>query len=648
MPEFDSLRVLAEQGGVGVGHELTVTMTADQITDETLIVLPCGSTSGNPFWDMGAVISITDSKGGLWSLAEVDLWNVGTIRTDFGAGGSKGNILFGPSGRRTSGALLEVGDTIVIEWFDAGTTLDGTAAVVLGVIGGLTALETELGEGPQYVGLARSQGNDSLLYASEAWVPVAYLDSQPEGFAICISVGQSAAPDLVQGDELGGVDAGTFVMRAWAILNLIDGEIFEPGSGTDLPLTMVNFQFGSSAFGTGSPAAVSGELQRFGESGPWRFLVTDLDGVTQALLDRLATNREVVYTLNQACRMSGSLPSDNPEVNLLGDDGYPIVAEGVRLLYCFRRENDVASSDAPIWVVRAAGIILSVEDRGGPTVPLTDFVAFDPWQLLYRRPLRTDDGSLPLPGGAMFSGPGSEIIEQILAFSELDDGPTHLDLLTGVIETTETVIITFQQGISVGEAIDQLVDTGTLDVIIEPVYDPINYPGIVGTLNIFNTAGSVRRSAIFAWDKPSRNLVDLNRQIDGRERANTLQYYQGQGGAAVPLVEDATSIAAFGEYWEQQFFPATENADVIESFANLQRRFRKDGLITYSISPAPERSPVPITDYYIGDWVPVYASDRLRQSVTTLKRVYSIPLAIGDDQMEAPAGVIIADDEQPE
>lgn len=387
---------------------------------------------------------------------------------------------------------------------------------------------------------------------------------------------------------------------------------------------------------------------RFAESSEWRFLVTDLDSVTQALLDRLASNREIVYTLNQACRMSGSVPSDSPEVNLAGDDGYPIVAEGTRLLYCFRRENDVASSDNPIWVVRAGGIILSVEDAGGPNVPLTDFIAYDPWQILYRRPLRDSVGALPPEGGLNFSAAGSTIAEQIIAFSELVDGTTHLDLLTGTIETTEVVDITFQQGISVGEALDQLVETGTMDVMLDPLYDPVGKPGIVGVLNIYVTAGDIRRSAIFAWDKPGRNLVDLNRQIDGRERANKLQYYAGQGGPPVPLVTDAVSVAIFGKYWEQQFFPANTDANVVEGFADQQRQIRRDGLVTYAISPAPERSPVPITDYYIGDYVPIYGSGRLRDEVAALKRVYSIPLAIGDDQMEAPGGIIVADDESPE
>lgn len=648
------LRILAVQNGVGVGHILTIPVDVDQESGETVVVLPCGSTGtivGNPFWDMGPVIDISDSKGGTWSISTLGgEWNIGTIRTDFGSGSDKGNILFGPSGRRTGGALLEAGDSIVVEWQDVGTTLDGTAAAVLGIMGGLGAVETELGEGVQYVGIARSQGNATLLYVDEAWTPTAYVGTTPpilEGFSISVGIDQDGEVVPAEGDNIVGIDAGTFTLLIWGVYNLTDEQTFEPGASASSELGMVNFQFGSTTLGSGSPTIEEGEPIRFGESGPWRFLVTDLDTVTLALLDRLARNRQITFTLNQPCHMVGTVPSDNPEVNLLAGDDMPLLAEGARLLYCFRRENDVATSDAPIWVIRAAGIILNVVDDGGPDGEETAFEAFDPWQLLYRRPLRDETGNLPGQNGLTFSAAGSAIAEQIIAFSELVDGTTHLDLLTGTIETTDVVDVNFQQGISVGEALDTLVDTGTMDIIIEPVYDPIGKPGIVGQLNIYETAGSVRRDSPFAWDKPGRGLVDLNRQTDGRERANKLQYYVGQGGPPVSLVTDASSVSEFGTYWEQQFFPGDEEADVVLGFAQRQKLLRRRGLITYQISPAPERAPVPITGYYIGDYVPIYGSRRLREEVATLKRVMSIPLLIGDDQMEAPASVIVADDEQP-
>ena len=437
------------------------------------------------------------------------------------------------------------------------------------------------------------------------------------------------------------------IVQVWVILHLADNEQFEPGAATFIgDANVVNFQLGTTTDVPGSPSVCGpGELIRFGESGPWRFLVTDLDSVTKTLLDHLASNCQVEFTLNAPCRMSGDVPSDNPEVNLGSEFGTqdPLLAEGTRLLYCFRRENDVASSGAPIWVIRAAGIILDIVDSGGPDSPVSSYTAWDPWQLLYRRPLRDGAGELPGENGLNFSAAGSLIAEQIIAFSELVDGPTHLDLLTGVIETTEVVDITFQQGISVGEAIDQLVATGTMDIIIEPVYDPVTYPGIVGTLNIFSQAGTERYAATFAWDKPGRSAVRLDREINGRERANALQYYIGQGGRLSRSSTSRRRRRSTAPTSSSSSSPGRRSRTSSEQFARKQGSLRARGLITYEVSPAPERSPVPITDYYIGDFVPIYASNALREQVATLKRVYSIPLVIGNDQQEAPANIVVAD-----
>jgi hypothetical protein len=383
--------------------------------------------------------------------------------------------------------------------------------------------------------------------------------------------------------------------------------------------------------------------ERFFESQPWRFVVTNLDGETMTFLDKLCSNREINRTLNAPMRINGSVPSDSPEVNIVTGDGSPWLSEGDRLLYCFRREGLEPGSHEVSWVVRASGTILTVEDRGGPDAPVTDFEANDPWQVLYARPLR-DEFGLPPADGFHFNAPGNEIAFQLLAMSELHDGPTRIDLLTGTVETTATVEIDFQQGMSVGEAFDALTATGTMDIVLEPIYDPIDKPGILCQINIYDHAGVDRHNAIFAWDKPSRSLVDLNRNRDGQQRANKLQYYIGQGGPPVPLVTDAASVAKYGRYWDQQFFPGQEKAMAVEAFAEKQRSLRSDGLVTYTMSPAPERSPIPFVDYDIGDRVPIYGSRRLREAVFELKRVVSIPLVIGDDQMEAPAQVVLEDE----
>ena len=669
----ECIRILGAFEGVSGGSKnCVIPIDTDQDANESVVVIAAQVSFAKATSTMASMNAATDSKGNTYLVTPTTTGFVlGAIRANLGGGSDNDGMQLGQTGigNDTSTPLdLEEGDTITVT-FGPGETPDGYTAIVLGIPlkaagnPGVVARSWDPAGSSSafnsYGGLSTTQGNATLLYATEVAQPEVNFPALPagidRGWALCAAASMGgevvpASPDAIDIASLNYNDQ--LFMQVWVILDLEDSEQFEPGASSfSGDANVLNFQLGTTTDVPGSPSPCpTGTPMRFGESGPWRFLVTDLESQTAALLDRLASNRQIVFTLNEPCRMSGTVPSDNPEVNRLYDDD-PLLAEGNRLLYCFRRENDEATSDAPIWVIRAAGLIMNVNDVGGPDVAETSFEAFDPWQLLYRRPLRDDEGNLPGEGGLTFADPpvpSSEIAEQIIAFSELVDGTTHLDLLTGTIETTDAIEITFQQGMSVGEALDQLCATGTMDILIDPVYDPIGKPGIVGQLNIFVKAGTTRTAAIFAWDKPGRSLVNLNRQTDGRERANKIQYYAGQGGPPVALVSFGLSAIKYGHYWEQQFFPGSEDADVVLGFANLQGQQRRNGLVTYTISPAPERSPVPITGYYLGDYVPIYGSSRLRAAVATTKRVYSIPLMIGDDQMEAPAGVIVADDETPE
>lgn len=386
--------------------------------------------------------------------------------------------------------------------------------------------------------------------------------------------------------------------------------------------------------------------ERFAESGPWRYVFTTLETETVSFYDKLVSDRQIVRTLNAPLVLSGRAPSDSPLVNLVMDDGYPIIAEGVRLVYAFRNEGGTDT-----WTIRAAGVCLDVRDSGGPTDVETIFQAWDPWEFAKRKPIVDNDGTLPTEDGLRpGTVAGNLLVVQLISDAVDAHGTIFLDYgqtsqYAGTIETTDDITEVFQQGMSLAEALDQIVATGTLDIVLDPIYDPLNRPGIIAELNVYATAGTTRYDSSFGWDKFPRSVVRLDRETDGRERANRIQFYAGQGGPAVPLQSNLASSAIFGEYWMQQFFPGIDEAGPVEAMAALQLRLRKLGLVTYALSPAPERAPVPFSGYDIGDYVPVYNSDRLREASYTLKRVYSIPLVIGNDQMEAPSNVVVADDE---
>lgn len=399
------------------------------------------------------------------------------------------------------------------------------------------------------------------------------------------------------------------------------------------------------------PQFVNGKL--------WRFVVTDLACKTLTFLDRLAENRQVTYTLNAPAVATGNVPSDNPEVNILNSPGSlggePFVSYSDRLLFGFRREGGAGGSLDEPWICRFAGILMQLEDSAASDVATSSYSAYDPWQYLFSRPIRKDDLTLPGPDGITFTGGSLETLDEIargfIVNTIAADGSVFVNVDGGHIDSVPfSGSINFQQGTSVGDALQQICNTGELDIWFSPVYDPVGHPGIIANLNIYVQQGSTRSSAIMAWDSPSKSLVGISRLLDGAQMANKVQFYNGPGGPAVALQSDATSVTKYGQYWAQQFFPAQTQTAAVVAMAAQQLLLRKIGRRTLTINPAPERSPEPFTEYFLGDLLPVYATNRLRQTLpapgetTNYQRIYGIPVVISDDALETVSQLLTSPD----
>lgn len=388
------------------------------------------------------------------------------------------------------------------------------------------------------------------------------------------------------------------------------------------------------------------------ESPYWRFVITDLDTNVLTFLDTLASNRQVTFLLNQAAVANGTVPSDEPEINILHTDGYPFLAEGIRLLYGFRREVQGVGSDGETtyaWIIRYAGRIEQINDVAESDNSLSTYTAFDPWRYLNSRPIRNSEGGLVGAAGISWDDTRIDvIIGSLLEWSRGTDGNMFIDagpdyggtaFWDGTIEALDQIDINFPQSTMLGEAITQLTSNDLCDVVLTPVWDPINRPGILCDLSIYAQAGATVDEAIFAWDKPGRSLVGVDRLEDGTARANNVKFYAGQGGSgpggsSIAVQTDATSESLYGPYWAQQMFPAQQVANAVQALAAAQLELRKNGKKTVSFTPAPERSPLLFQEYGLGDRVRVYASDRFRQDLAGYQRIYGIPLVIADDATE--------------
>lgn len=392
----------------------------------------------------------------------------------------------------------------------------------------------------------------------------------------------------------------------------------------------------------------------------WRFLVTDLSGAGLTLLDKLASERTVTPTLNDPSQITGTVPSDNPEVNRLHTDGYPFVAEGVRQLYCFRRESDVV----PNWIIRATGLMLQVGDAAASDDARTRFTAFDPWQYLYYLPCCVPGGELGeagLLGPEGFTYPdgtsGSEIIEDLIDnwldywdanFPTAPASTRQFFTNIGDIEATApfTNGYKIEGGQSMGQVFADLAATGTLDIIFSPFYDSTQ-PGIMSELFVYSQAppgigaGVFNWAAIFAWDRPGRSLVGADDFFDGTQRANAINMFNGQGGPSVGVQLNPDSIDIYGPYFAQQFFPAQTQKQAVIAIAQEQLALRSLYKQTLTVNPATLRAPSPFTDYGLGDRVPVYASNRMRQEITGFQRIFGIPISIDDNGVETVNQLIV-------
>lgn len=367
----------------------------------------------------------------------------------------------------------------------------------------------------------------------------------------------------------------------------------------------------------------------------WRPFVAALDGSGITDYSKLTSDRAIEVTLNAPLMAEGTVPSDNPQVWIPYDDVYddPYLDEGTRLMWWFRRE----SLTPPYYAVRAATLVNLVHDVAAQDNARTRFVGHDPWMLLFSRLVRTEAGALPGEDGISWTATKvaiiiGQIIRNTINYPTPGDGHCFLDagdgsrigegsqygdwggtaFYAGTLEALPVIDYNISQGTSVGQAMQDLCAAGHCDIVLTPIYDPLNRPNYLCELNVYVEAGQTRDEAIFAWNLPGRSLVGVDRQQDGAQRVNRFYAEAGPGGVtgAAPVQEDTASITKFGPYEGRQFYPAYRGNGAVTAVTGLaeqQVALRAEGRQTVTIRPAPERSPRPWQDYGLGDRVPTWA-----------------------------------------
>lgn len=383
---------------------------------------------------------------------------------------------------------------------------------------------------------------------------------------------------------------------------------------------------------------------RFYDTPDWRFIVTDLSLEVTTCLNPIATGRSVTKTLGAALVIEGQVDSDDPKVNGGHSDGYAKLSEGDRFIFGFRRDG---SSPSDVWTCRAAGRVLNLQTTLDGDWPLTRYVAYDPRQDMFKRPCRDAAGVLPGAAGIVYANASArDILVEQIERSETYDGNTFIDLSGPNLNQTAAIAdYTIQQGMTIGELMDDLERGGTIDILLDPLWQAFGSGGPkIVELATYDQAGVSLPNVYFAWDMPGRNVDQLSIDRDGTTRENAVRTHYGQGGDAVTTFEDVTSQARYGTYWGELFLPGLPDAAAAELVAAKRLQLQAQGIRTVTVSVAPERGAAPLAGYTVGDRVVVLTSAAALEQISEEYRVRSIPIAIDDFGVETVSGLVFDED----
>lgn len=406
-------------------------------------------------------------------------------------------------------------------------------------------------------------------------------------------------------------------------------------------------------------------MARFPNGTRARMVITDLATETTTWLDRLLLQGTVTAQLNLPWQITGAVRSNDPAVNLIfAPDSDPRVAQSNRLVYVFLRDGPV---NRP-WQCRASGILMSPQDQGDADIATTHFTAYDPWQYLFGRPCFMSDGSAIGPLGRFFPATTGAVIAATLLGDTIsaetvgcfiDAGVPYggTAFWTGTLEATPLLNFTVQQGMTLGDAWNQLVaagdpsgGTGGMDIVLEPIYDRINRPGYTSQLSIYNLAGADKPLSPMTWGKLNRSSTTADRQNDGTPGnfINVADFHVGQGGLAVPAggppPANDLSVDKYRPYWLSQFFPAQNQSSVVAAMETQTLILHKQGKRTFLLDPDPIRAAGPLRDYTVGDRVRVVTGDSLRVDESGFHRIEGIPLVFGPDGVTRVSQLLVTPD----
>jgi len=372
----------------------------------------------------------------------------------------------------------------------------------------------------------------------------------------------------------------------------------------------------------------------------WRVVICDLTGTAITTVDGIASDKTISYQLNRPDQMTFTVPADDARVNTSHTDGDPYVSCSNRVVKGYRLESGV-------WTLRFAGPIMQLQDSGDEKSTSTAVTAYSPHQVLYNRLCRRTTSS-QVTAGQIDTTTYTSIAGNTIAKEQVDQAIASAGgcfiQTTGTFATTSAQTVTFEEGTTVGAALEVLTATKTMDVIFDPV-DGVS--GVFATMGVSAARGSTKTAAVFGYGAANFCVQSISRLLNGSELANSLRVAGGRPAAGhtwpTGTASDSSSETKYRTYeaWHLAD-PDISDLTFLGTLASAELALRKQPKEYLSITPFAELAPSPFTDYFLGDTIQIWTSANLRQAVTGSQRVYGITLSLDEAGFERVSEIVAA------
>lgn len=411
------------------------------------------------------------------------------------------------------------------------------------------------------------------------------------------------------------------------------------GTGVVTAMTAAALTGGTATIG-GTDAFVQTSAPIFQIAPDYRFVLCDPLGAYLSVISRISLTKRLRFRRNAFETVTFTVPAADPQVRILHTDGEPFLSCSNRVLKVYRKESGR-------WIIRFTGPVEQVEQDGDANGLYAHVTAFGPGRILHQRLVRNAAGGIVNTTGnpiSFTSVAGNTIAKTLVdrANTVAATGITTDPGLGAAFETTAVQTKEFEEGTMVGEAHEELTDTDTMDIWYQPLD---RQDGILAAMRVETEQGENKPNAVFAYGMGNHSIAQFRRLRDGSQIANNVYAYAdrpargstwGQSKTAV----DSASQTKYRLRESLRFYSDKYTSEQLQALANFEQSLRRNPRETVSIVPAIERAPTPFTDYFVGDFIQVYADELLLQSMAGTQKVEELDIAVDDGGFERVTEIV--------